>query len=100
MSSSARLLAATVLPATVVHSQKRQEVEGLTKGRDAVGAAARRTEASAEVLAIAEQWLLKSAASILARRAIEIHRSKVQDPMIARASNVRNGSLADIDLYG
>lgn len=74
--------------ATVVHSQKRQEVEGLTKGRDAIGAAARRTEASAEVLAIAEQWLLKSAASILARRAIEIHRSKVQDPMIARASEL------------
>lgn len=74
--------------ASVFHDQKRREVEELTKGRDAAGAAARRAEAGAELISIAEQWLVRSATALLARRAIELHRSKVQDPMIARASEL------------
>lgn len=74
--------------ASALHGQQQRELEALTKGRNAAAAAARRAEAGAEIVAIAEDWLLKSAAAHLARRAIDLHRSKVQDPMIARASDL------------
>jgi hypothetical protein len=77
-----------IAEASAIHHQKRRELEALTKGRNAAGAAARRVEAGAELLSIAEGWLLKSAASHLARHAIELHRAKVQHPMIARASQL------------
>ncbi|ABE40851.1 conserved hypothetical protein [Rhodopseudomonas palustris BisB5] len=70
------------------HNQRQRELDELTKGRDAAGAAGRRREAAAEMLSIAEDWLLRSAASLLARRAIELHRAKVQDPMVARAGDL------------
>jgi chromosome segregation protein len=68
------------------HHQKRVELNALMKGRDAVAAAAKHAEASAELLSIVERWLLRTAASRLAGRAIERHRAMVQDPLIARAS--------------
>ncbi|MET0221347.1 MAG: chromosome segregation protein SMC, partial [Tardiphaga sp.] len=74
--------------ASALHHQQQRELEALTKGRNAAAAAARRAEAGAEIVSIAEDWLLKSAAAQLARRAIDLHRAKVQDPMIARASDL------------
>ncbi len=74
--------------ATVAHHQRQREVDALTKGRDAAGAAGRRREAGAELLSVAEDWLLKSAAAMLARRVVELHRAKVQDPMVARAGEL------------
>jgi uncharacterized protein YhaN len=75
-----------IADASAIHHQKQSELDALTKGRDAAAAAAQRAEADAELLSVAEGWLLRSAAVRLAGRAIERHRAKVQDPMIARAS--------------
>jgi chromosome segregation protein len=75
-----------IADASAIHHQKRSEFESLTKGRDAAAAATERVEASTELLSVAERWLLRSAASKLASRAIERHRAIVQDPLIARAS--------------
>lgn len=71
--------------ASALHHQKQGELRTLLNGRNAGAAAAERAEASAELLSIAERWLLREAASRLAARAIERHRAKVQDPLIARA---------------
>jgi chromosome segregation protein len=68
--------------------QKQRDYEALTKGRDAAAAAAERAEAGVELVSIAERWLLRSAAARLATLAIEKHRAMVQDPLIARASNL------------
>ena len=62
-----------------------QEYEALTRGRDSAGAARERTEAEAELLSIAERWLVRAAAVRLAARAIERHRAAVQDPLVERA---------------
>ncbi len=75
-----------IADASAIQHQKTTDLDNLTKGRDAVAAATERAEASAELLSIAERWLLRSAAAKLASRAIEKHRAKVQDPLIARAS--------------
>ena len=77
-----------IADASAIHHQKQSELDALTKGRDAAAAAAQRAEAGAELLSIAEGWLLRSVASRLAGRAIERHRAKVQDPTIARASTL------------
>jgi uncharacterized protein YhaN len=74
-----------IADASALHQQKRGELDALLKGRDAGTAAAERAEANAELLSIAERWLLRSAASKLATHAIERHRAKIQDPLIARA---------------
>ncbi|MCG6205794.1 AAA family ATPase [Rhodopseudomonas sp. HC1] len=74
--------------ASAAHYQRQRELEALTKGRDAAGAAGRRREAGAELLSVAEDWLLRSAAALLARRVVELHRAKVQDPMVARAGEL------------
>jgi chromosome segregation protein len=74
--------------ASACHHQAKLQLETLTKGRDAAAAAVQRAEASAELLGVAETWLLKAAASRLASRAIERHRAKVQDPVIARAGDL------------
>lgn len=84
-----------IAAASAAHHQQTRELEALTRGRNAAAAAARRAEAGAEMLAIAEDWLLQSAAAHLARRAIELHRAKVQDPMIARASELFTMATAD-----
>lgn len=68
--------------------QKRMELETLLKGRDAASHAAERAEADAELLSIADRWLLRSAAARLAGRAIERHRAKLQNPLIARAGEL------------
>lgn len=75
--------------------QLQRELDALTKGRDAAGAASRRREAAAELLAISEDWLLRSAAALLARRVVELHRAKVQDPMVARAGELFALATAD-----
>jgi uncharacterized protein YhaN len=75
-----------IADASAFHQQKRGELDALLKGRDAGAAAAERAEANAELLSVAERWLLRSAASRLATHAIERHRAKIQDPLIARAS--------------
>jgi chromosome segregation protein len=77
-----------IADASAAHYQRQRELEALTKGRDAVGAAGRRREAGAELLSIAEDWMLRSAAALLARRVVELHRAKVQDPMVARAGEL------------
>lgn len=68
------------------HHQKEREHQLLTKGRDAAAAAAERAEAGAELVSVAERWLLRTAAARLAALAIERHRAMVQDPLIERAS--------------
>ena len=75
-----------IAEASALQHQKQRDLDDLMKGRDAAAAAAERAEASAELLSIAERWLLRSAAVRLATRAIEKHRAMVQDPLIARAS--------------
>jgi len=84
-----------IAAASAAHHERQQELDALIKGRDAAGAVARRTEAEAEMLSIAEGWLLRSAASLLARRAIDLHRAKVQDPTIARAGELFALATAD-----
>ena len=74
--------------ASAIQHQKQLDLDALTKGRDAASAAAERAEASADLLSVAERWLLRSAAARLATRAIEKHRAMVQDPLIARASDL------------
>ncbi|MGX7743711.1 AAA family ATPase [Rhodopseudomonas parapalustris] len=81
--------------ASATQHQRQRELEALTKGRDAAGAAGRRREAAAELLAISEDWLLRSAAALLARRVVELHRAKVQDPMVARAGELFALATAD-----
>lgn len=75
-----------ITDASALSRQKQMELDALLKGRDAGAVAAERSEANTELLSIAEDWLLRSAASRLAARAIERHRAMVQDPLLARAS--------------
>ncbi|ABE63601.1 conserved hypothetical protein [Nitrobacter hamburgensis X14] len=74
--------------ASAFSHQKQAELDNLLKGRDASGTAAERAEANAELLSIAERWLLRAAASRLAARTIERHRAMVQDPLISRAGTL------------
>jgi uncharacterized protein YhaN len=60
----------------------------LSRGRNAAAAAAERADADAELLSIAERWLLRAAAAKLAGRAVERHRQRVQDPLITRAGEL------------
>jgi uncharacterized protein YhaN len=69
----------------VALSKAQSERESLSRGRNAAAAAAERAEAGAELVSIAERWLLRAAAARLAGRAIERHRALVQDPLIDRA---------------
>jgi chromosome segregation protein len=77
-----------IAEATAIARDKMKELDALLKGRNAPAAATERAEAGAELLSIAERWLLRAAASKLASRTIELHRAKVQDPLIARASTL------------
>ncbi|ABD86749.1 AAA family ATPase [Rhodopseudomonas palustris] len=77
-----------IAAASALLHQAQADCAALTKGRDAAAQAAERAEANAELLSIAERWLLRAAASRLATRAIERHRAMVQDPLIARASTL------------
>jgi chromosome segregation protein len=65
-----------------------QAREELALGRDAAGAASEKAEAAAELLDVAQRWLVRAAAARLATRAIERHRAAVQDPLIAHASTL------------
>lgn len=77
-----------IASASATLQQKRSERDTLLQGRDANAAASERAQASAELLSIAEGWLLRAAAARLAGRAIERHRARMQDPMIARAGEL------------
>lgn len=74
-----------ITDASAALDQRQRDMAALVKGRDAAGALSRRVEAGAEVLSIAENWLSSAAAALLARHVIELHRAKVQDPMVTRA---------------
>jgi uncharacterized protein YhaN len=74
--------------ATAELREAQRRREALALGRDAVGAARDREEASTELLEIAEKWIVRQAAAKLAARAIERHRAAAQDPMIARAGDL------------
>jgi len=69
-------------------AEARRLGETLTEGRDAESAAREKTEAEAELLAVTERWLERAAAARLAARAIERHRAAVEDPLLARASEL------------
>jgi uncharacterized protein YhaN len=77
-----------IASASATLQQKRSERDGLLQGRDANAAASERAQASAELLSVAESWLLRAAAARLANRTIERHRARMQDPMIARAGEL------------
>jgi uncharacterized protein YhaN len=77
-----------IAEASVLHHERKNQLDALLKGRNAPAAATERAEAGAELLSIAERWLLRAAASKLASRTIERHRAMVQDPLIARASTL------------
>jgi Uncharacterized conserved protein len=77
-----------IASASATLQQKRSERDGLLQGRDASAAASERAQANAELLSITESWLLRAAAARLAGRAIERHRARMQDPMIARAGEL------------
>jgi uncharacterized protein YhaN len=74
--------------ASATLQQKRSERDTLLQGRDANAATSERAQASAELLSVAESWLLRAAAARLANRTIERHRARMQDPMIARAGEL------------
>ncbi len=61
------------------------ELEALSRGRDAAGAARERMEARGDILDNAERWLLRQGARQLADRVIERHRAAMQDPLVGRA---------------
>ncbi len=91
--------------ASALLQQKQSAHDSLLQGRDANAAASERAQASAELLSIAESWLLRAAAARLAGRAIERHRARMQDPMIARAGELfaaaSDGAFADLVIdYG
>jgi len=77
-----------IAAASAVLQQKKSERDTLLQGRDANAAASERAQASAELLSIAQNWLLRAAAARLAGRAIERHRARMQDPLIARAGDL------------
>ncbi|MGJ5074005.1 AAA family ATPase [Bradyrhizobium oligotrophicum] len=77
-----------IAEASVILHEKERLLGALLKGRNAPALAAERAEAGAELVSIAERWLLRAAAARLASRAIERHRALVQDPLIARASTL------------
>jgi uncharacterized protein YhaN len=75
--------------------EARGRLDALSQGRDAAGAARDREEASAELLDIAERWIVRQAAARLAARAIERHRAAAQDPLVARAGELFRLATAD-----
>lgn len=83
-----RQLLTEIEDASVAHHQARQALEALMAGRDAALAAAECADANAELLSIAESWLVRAVASKLAARAIERYRAKVQDPLVTRAGEL------------
>ncbi len=69
-------------------NEARNALEALEAGRDAPARALDRREAAAEILNVARDWLLRSAAAKLAGVAMEQHRQRHQDPVIAEAARL------------
>jgi uncharacterized protein YhaN len=95
----------SVTEASAAHHQAQIDLEALTKGCNAATASVERAEANAELLSIAERWLLRAAACRLAARVIERHRVIVQDPLIAEAGKLfaaaTDNAFADLGIdYG
>jgi uncharacterized protein YhaN len=83
-----RQLLAEIEGASADKYQKKANLDALTAGRNAEAAAAERAAANADILSIAESWLRRAAAARLGALAIERHRSKVQDPLVALAGSL------------
>lgn len=77
-----------ITAAAAARHHKQTELDALLKGRNAAALTAERAEANAELLSIAERWLLRSAAVRLAGRAIERHRATLQNPLISRTGGL------------
>lgn len=77
-----------IAEASAQHHDNKSQLEALLRGRNAPAAATARADAGAELLSLAERWLLRAAAAKLASRAIEKHRAMVQDPLIDSASKL------------
>ncbi len=67
-------------------NEARKALEALEAGRDAPARALERREAAADILNAARDWLLRAAAAKLAGVAMEQHRQRNQDPVIAEAA--------------
>jgi chromosome segregation protein len=90
-----RQLLEDVTEASAAHHQAQAHLDALIKDSNAADAAVERAEANAELLSIAERWLLRAAASRLAARAIERHRVLVQDPLIDEAGKLLATATGD-----
>ena len=85
LEADGRLVFADLDSAAVERDNARKALEA---GRDAPARALERQEAAAEILDIARDWLLRSGAAKLAGVAMEQHRQRHQDPVIASAARL------------
>jgi chromosome segregation protein len=69
-------------------NEARKALEALEAGRDAPARALERREAGADILSTARDWLLRIGAAKLAGVAMEQHRQRNQDPVIALAARL------------
>lgn len=74
--------------AAVEVNAARKALEELEAGRDAPGRALERDEAAAQILEVGRNWLLRAGAARLAVIAMEQHRRRNQDPVIAEAGRL------------
>jgi len=100
-----RQLLTEIADASADKHQKKANLDALVVGRNAEAAAAERSAANADILAVSEAWLRRAAAARLGALAIERHRSKVQDPLITLAgklfSEATNQAFAELAIdYG
>jgi hypothetical protein len=81
-----------IAEASAIHHDSKNQLDALLKGRNAPALATERAEAGAELLSIAERWLVRAGASKLASRTIERHRALVQHlpPPASLQSRQRN----------
>jgi chromosome segregation protein len=69
--------------AAIAQAEAAKALAALEEGRDAIAHANEREEAAAELLNIASDWLVRMGAARLAGIAMERHRQRHQDPVIA-----------------
>jgi uncharacterized protein YhaN len=70
------------------HGAAKQTFGAFGAGDDALQALADTEEAAAELEGLAETWISKTVQALLLRRAIEEHRIRKQNPLLARASDI------------
>lgn len=88
LKSESRLVLEELEGAAVEMNNARKSLEDLELGRDAPARALERQEAAVEILDIARDWLLRVGAAKLAGVAMEQHRQRNQDPVIAAAARL------------